>query len=209
MLYPQKGNIAIGSKRSLPTAPAAAAVVSEAMIEPRKTPCSQSNACVTSGTVVRRRPPNRIAEIGTPAGSCHSGAIDGHCAAGAVKRAFGCAALRPLAGVHGSPCQSMSRGGGSGVMPSHQTSPSGVSAVFVNTVLPHSVAIAFEFVCVPVPGATPKKPYSGLIAHSRPSSPYRIQAMSSPIVSTFQPGTVGTSIARLVLPQAEGNAPAT
>ena len=55
--------------------PAAAAVVSLAMIEPRNTPCSQSNAWVTSGTVVRRRPPNRMAQIGTPAGSSHSGAI--------------------------------------------------------------------------------------------------------------------------------------
>src|SRR3954468_4139793 len=123
------------------------------MIEPRNTPCSQSYAWVTSGTVDARRPPNRIAEIGTPAGSSHSGAIDGHCAAGAGQTAFGGAALRPPAGVHGSPCQSVSCGGGSGVMPSHQTSPSGVSAVFVNTVLPHSVAIALEFVCVPVPGA--------------------------------------------------------
>ena len=33
--------------------------------------------------------------------------------------------------------------------------------------------------------------------------------MSSPTVSTFQPGRVGTSIARLVLPQAEGKAPVT
>src|SRR4051794_33666220 len=33
--------------------------------------------------------------------------------------------------------------------------------------------------------------------------------MSSPTVSTVQPGSVGTSIARLVLPQAEGNAPVT
>ena len=32
--------------------------------------------------------------------------------------------------------------------------------------------------------------------------------MSSPIVSTFQPGRVGISIARLVLPQADGKAPA-
>ena len=31
--------------------------------------------------------------------------------------------------------------------------------------------------------------------------------MSSPTVSTFQSGRVGTSIARLVLPQAEGKAP--
>ena len=59
-----------------------------------------------------------------------------------------------------------------------------------------------------MPGATPKKPASGLIAYSRPSAPNFIQAMSSPIVSTFQPSSVGISIARLVLPQAHGNAPA-
>ena len=35
------GRIAIGSRRTTPTAPAAAAVVSEAMIEPTKTPCCQ------------------------------------------------------------------------------------------------------------------------------------------------------------------------
>jgi hypothetical protein len=32
--------------------------------------------------------------------------------------------------------------------------------------------------------------------------------MSSPIVSAFQPGIVGTSMARFVLPHADGNAPA-
>ena len=32
--------------------------------------------------------------------------------------------------------------------------------------------------------------------------------MSSPMVSAFQPGIVGTNIARFVLPQAEGNAAA-
>src|SRR5665648_360548 len=39
----------------------AAAVFSEAMIEPRNVPCSQLSASVTSGTTVARRPPNRIA----------------------------------------------------------------------------------------------------------------------------------------------------
>ena len=87
-------------------------------------------------------------------------------------------------------------------MPSHHTSPSSVSATLVKTELPHSVFIALALVCSPVPGATPKKPASGLIAYSRPSSPKRIQAMSSPMVSTVQPGMVGSSIARLVLPQA-------
>ena len=68
------------------------------------------------------------------------------------------------------------------------------------------VRIALGLVCSSVPGATPKKPNSGLTAYSRPSSPKRIQAMSSPSVSTFQPGMVGSSIARLVLPQALGKA---
>src|SRR5215831_10418816 len=134
MLYPQNGSIANGSRRSAPTAPAAAAVVSEPMIEPRKTPCRQLYDSVTKGTVVARRPPNRIAEIGTPWGSCHSGAITGHWLAGTQKRAFGCAALRPDLGVHGRRSQSLSDGGTASVMSSHHTSPSGVSAQFVNTV---------------------------------------------------------------------------
>src|SRR5919202_1926122 len=100
MLYPQNGSMAQGSRRSWPTAPAAAAVVSAPMIEPRNTP--------------RRH----------------------------------------------------------------------------------------------VQGATPKKPASGLMAHSRPSSPNFIQQMSSPPVSTFHPGRVGSTMARFVFPEADGNAPA-
>ncbi len=75
--------------------------------------------------------------------------------------------------------------------------------------LPESVRMAFGFVTLDVPGATPKKPASGLMARRRPSGPNFIQQMSSPTVSTFQPGRVGTSMARLVLPQADGNAPVT
>ena len=193
----------------MPTSPDAAAVVSDDMIEPMNTPCSQSNASRTSGTLVARRPPNRTASIGTPAGSSHSGAIDGHCPAGVVKRAFGCAAGWSASGVQSSPRQSIACGGGSLVMPSHQMSPSSVRAQFVKIEPWRIVAIAFGFVFSPVPGATPKKPASGLIAYRRPSGPNFIQAMSSPIVSTFQPGRVGISIARFVLPHAEGNAPVT
>ena len=68
-----------------------------------------------------------------------------------------------------------------------------------------SMALRFDFMLVP--GATPKKPYSGLIAYRRPSLPNFIHAMSSPTVSTLQPGMVGMSIARFVLPHADGNAP--
>src|SRR5438132_1510243 len=98
--------MAKGSNRSAPTAPAAAAVVSLLMIEPRNVPCCQLRASLTSGTTVARRPPNRIAEIGTPAGFSHSLEITGHWLAGAQKRAFGCEDLRPLAGVQGRRSQS-------------------------------------------------------------------------------------------------------
>src|SRR3954464_5715644 len=208
MLYPQNGSIAIGSKRSSPTVPAAAAVFSELIVAPRKTPCSQSKASRTSGAPEERRPPNRNASIGTPAGSSHSGAIDGHCAAGVVKRAFGCAAGASDSGVQSLPFQSIRCSGWASLIPSHQMSPASVLAQLVKIVFARTVAIAFGFVLEAVLGATPKKPASGLTAYRRPSSPNFIQAMSSPIVSTFQSSSAGTIIARFVLPQALGNAPA-
>src|SRR5262249_9555585 len=117
-----------------------------------------------SGTVLRRRPPNRIAEIGTPLGSSHSGAIDGTCASGAVKRLLGWAAGDSDAGVQLLPFQSVRCAGLSLVRPSHHTSLSSVSATLVNTVLRVSAATAFGLVPRPVPGAPPNMPYSGLIA---------------------------------------------
>src|SRR3954462_235764 len=145
MLYPQNGSIAIGSRRSLPTAPAAAAVVSELAVAPRNVPCCQLNDSVTSGTTPARRPPKRMASIGTPLGSSHSGAMTGHCRAGVVKRAFGCAALRPLSGVHGRRSQSIRRAGFLSVIPSHQTSPSGVIAQLVKMEFLAAVSMAFAF----------------------------------------------------------------
>src|SRR5438093_44620 len=164
MWYPQNGSIANGSKRSFPIAPAAAAVVSEDMIEPRKTPCFQSKASRTSGTTVDRRPPNSIASIGTPAGSSHSGAIEGHCLAGVVKRALGCAAGSSLSGVQSLPLQSIACSGDSPVMPSHQMSPSSVRAQLVKIEFRSIVAIALGLVLWLVFGATPKKPASGFTA---------------------------------------------
>src|SRR5262245_57220718 len=177
------------------------------MIEPRNVPCRHDSASLTSGTTEARRPPNRIAEIGTPVGFCHSGDITGHWRAGAVKRALGCAALRPLPGVHGRRSQSVSSAGGS-LISSHHASPPEVIAQLVKIELDDTVRIALGLLCELVPGATPKNPASGLIAHSRPSAPNFIQAMSSPMVSIDQPGSVGLSIARLVLPHADGNAAA-
>src|SRR5437867_5316834 len=131
MWYPQNGSMANGSWRSAPTAPAAAAVVSLLMIEPRNVPCCHDSASLTSGTTPARRPPNRIAEIGTPAGFSHSDEMTGHCRAGVVKRAFGWAALRPEPGLHGRRSQSTREAGAASVISSHHTSPSGVTAQLV------------------------------------------------------------------------------
>ncbi len=81
-----------------------------------------------------------------------------------MKRALGCAAGSSESGVHSLPCQSMAWAGGSGVMPSHHTSPSSVLAQLVKIVFASTVFIAFGLVSTPVPGATPKKPASGLTA---------------------------------------------
>src|SRR5271170_3955404 len=165
--------------------------------------------------VDERRPPKIKALIGTPSGASQFASMHGHCEAGAVKRPFGCAAFAPVScairGVQRLFCQSRHSAGGSSVIPSHQTPPSGVSATFVKMVLRDSVAIAFGLVFQDVPGATPKKPASGLIAFRRPSASGLIQAMSSPTVQTFQPSKPfgGISIAKLVFPQALGNAAAT
>src|SRR6266850_7152665 len=130
-----------------------------------------------------------IALMGTPFGFSQSGSIVGHCEAGAVKRAFGCAALAPvwsaISGVHWLPCQSRHSAGGSSVIPSHHTPPSGVSATFVKIEFFESVIIALGFVLADVPGATPKNPASGLIACKRPFASGLIQAMSSPTVQTL------------------------
>src|SRR5512132_4273583 len=113
-----------------------------------------------------------IALIGTPFGSSHAGSMVGHCEAGAVKRALGCAALAPVSfaicGVQVLPCQSRHSAGGSSVMPSHQTPPSGVSATLVKMLFFESAAIALGFVFSDVPGATPKKPASRLMARRWP-----------------------------------------
>src|SRR5437667_9682546 len=165
--------------------------------------------------VVGRRQPKMMALIGTPLGFSQSGSIVGHCEAGAVKRAFGCAAFAPvsfaISGVHLFPCQSRHFAGGSSVMPSHQTPPSGVKATLVKIEFFASVAIAFGFVLTDVPGATPKNPASGLMARKRPFSSGLIHAMSSPTVQIFHTShpAGGISIAKFVLPQALGNAAVT
>src|SRR5260221_10224805 len=123
-----------------------------------------------------------IALIGTPFGSSQAGSIVGHCEAGAVNRAFGCAAFAPVSlaicGVHFLPCQSRHSAGGSGVIPSHQTPSSGVSATLVKMLFVASAFIALGLVLSEVPGATPKNPASGLIARNKPFASGLSQAMS-------------------------------
>src|SRR5579862_7681328 len=154
------------------------------------------------------------APIGTPLGSSQAGSIVGHCDAGAVKRELGCAAFAPVSfaicGVHFLPCQSRHSAGGSSVMPSHHTPPSGVSATLVKIELRASVAIAVGFVLTLVPGATPKNPASGLMARKSPLASGRIHAISSPTVVTFHPRIAlgGIIMEKFVLPQADGNAAA-
>src|SRR5436309_8148702 len=97
-----------------------------------------------------RRPPKRIALMGTPSGLCHAGEMEGHWVAGTVNRLFGCAAGSPLAGVQGRPRQSRAFAGGGSSCPSHQTVPSGRSATLVKMVFRWIVLIAAGFVFEPV-----------------------------------------------------------
>src|SRR5260221_6555848 len=124
--------------------------------------------------VPARRRPKMMACSGTTFGSSHAGSIVGHCDAGAVKRALGWAALAPVSlaicGVHFLPCQSRHSAGGSSVMPSHQTPPSGVSATLVKMVFFESAAFALGLVFFEVPCATLIKPDSGIRERGVPLS---------------------------------------
>src|SRR5687768_3647140 len=155
------------------------------MDAPTSTPWVQSRASNTSGTSEARRPPNTIALIGTPCASSAIGDQLGHCRALTVKREFGWAAGR-FAGSYASPRQSVT-GTWPLSRPSHQGWLSAVTPTLVKIVFDWIDASAFGFDFVDVPGATPKKPASGLIAYRRPSAPGRIQQTSSPTVHTFQP----------------------
>src|SRR5215210_414547 len=130
------GSIANGSRRTTPTAPVAAAVVSEESVAPMNTPWFQSRASLTSGIVVLRRPPKRMAEIGTPFGSSYSGARIGHWVIGVQNRLFGWLEGSSLSGVQSRPFQSVRRAGGSSVIP-----PPDVAVVGEGHVGEHRVAL--------------------------------------------------------------------
>ena len=114
-------------------------------------------------------------------------------------------------GVQSRPCQSIRCAGTSSVSPSHHTSPSSVSATFVKIVSRrdhrHGGRVGRRA------GARRDAEEAGLgVDRAQPpvraGAAGRIQAMSSPIVSAVQPGSVGVIIARFVLPHADGNAAA-
>src|SRR5512140_2949932 len=123
--------MAMGSRRTCPAGPTAAAVISEPIVAPTYTPCTQLKAWKTSGIVSPRRPPKIIALIGTPRGSLASGASTGLLVIGVVKRLLGWAAFSLESGVHGLPFQSRHFFGAGPSLPSHQTSRSGVRATLV------------------------------------------------------------------------------
>src|SRR5712691_4117224 len=167
MWYPQNGIMAMGSRRTTPTWPVMAAVVSVLITAPRKTPCCQPKLSKTIGMTLVRREPKMQPEIGTPCGSSQLGAMDGHWLHGTVKRELGCAAGAPP-GAQALPCQSSVPAGASVPMPSHQGSFDGVMATLVKMVLERTMLMPFGLVAALVFGATPKKPRSGLMARSWP-----------------------------------------
>src|SRR6266700_3377554 len=105
MLYPQKGSIAIGSRRSGGKPASAAAVASDPIVAALYTPCDQLKAWKTSGMSPLIRPPKMKPAIGTPLGSSQCSSSDGQRVSGVVKREFGCAAGTPDAGVQSFPRQ--------------------------------------------------------------------------------------------------------
>src|SRR5262245_24751721 len=134
--------MAMGSRRTTPTFPVAAAVVSDPSVAPRNTPCGQLNAWSTRGTVLLRLPPKMIAEIGTPSGSLTCLESTGLFFDGEVKRLLGCAAFSGEPFFQGWPFQSISSSGRGPSFPSHHTSPSGVNATLVKMVSRPIVFIA-------------------------------------------------------------------
>ena len=178
--------MAIGSCITPAPRCSAAAVASDLRAAPSNTPCFQSKASKTRGTPRGLRPPKMMPEMGTPSGSSQLGWMVGHCWAGTQNLELGWAALPSSPNIHFLPVHVVTErlGSTSFSMPSQNTLPSSVTATFVKMVFFWEVSMATGFVFQLVPGATPKKPFSGLIALSTPFLSKRIQAMSSPTTLT-------------------------
>jgi len=108
--------------------------------------------------------------IGTPFGFSQSGSTLGHWLTGEVKRALGCA--RVSCWPASSPCRASRSDGPAFRRPCLPTRRRVVGQRDVGENEFFAIVfIAFGLVCIEVPGATPKKPASGLIAYRRPSAP--------------------------------------
>src|SRR6185436_8509027 len=126
-----------------------------------------------------------------------------------MKRALGCAADLWLPGLQGSACQSNTPSPAGSPQFSHQADPSRRRATLVK-----SPSRALE---TPLAEATGRLdsptirslPAAGLSAQSRPSFPTRSRHSPSATSSTAQPGTLGVSVAKRVLPHPLGKAAAT
>ena len=146
-----------------PPGPAAAAVVSEDTIEARNTPWSQSRDLEDQRRPARTAPAeedrvDRHARGVLPLGRDRRVLMGGGGEARVRVRGGRAHSLLQVL-----PRQSVRPSGGS-PMPSHQTSPSAVSAVLVKMVFASIESMALGLVVMLVPGATPKNPASGLIA---------------------------------------------
>ena len=135
------------------------------IVAPMNTPCSQSKASRTSGTTVARRPPKRNASIGHAGGVLPLGrdrrALGGRGGEARVRVRGGLlGAGRPVLAV---PVDQVRRAARS-VIPSHHTSPSSVRAQLVKIEFARTWRSRSGSCRAPVPGATPKKPASGLTA---------------------------------------------
>jgi hypothetical protein len=145
--------------------PFAAAVVSEPMVAARYTPWAQLKAWNTSGMSCSAAAEDERADRHALRDLPRRGRCDGHwrCRRGEARvRVRGRRGRSP--GVQSLPCQSMRCAGGVSVMPSHHTSPSSVSATLVKMQLRVRSPSRWGWSSSLVPGATPKKPASGLIA---------------------------------------------
>ena len=113
--------------------------------------------------------------------------MQGQFLAGAVNLEFGWAPfMSDSLPFQGFPVQSTAFVGGFLSKPSHQTVLSSkLWATFVKIVFVLVEAKALKLDFSLVPGATPKKPFSGFIAYNLPSLPGLIQAISSPTVQTL------------------------
>ena len=162
-----------------------------------------------------RRPPKMMAEMGTPWGFSNSGADAGAVLCRSGEAGVGVGSLGPSAvsGLQGSPFQFRACVGGILVQasPTTRCCRPGSCTTLVKMVpfLVDARALGLDFALVP--GATPKKPFSGLMAHRRPSAPVThpgdiVAHAPAPCSPSSDSPRAESSMARLVLPQAEGKA---